>query len=398
MGVSIKLCYHPSVIKGKDGTLYYQIIIKRTTHTYTSGYRIYPNDWDKRHGRILTNSSSLIKIKNRTYWEMQQIYSIAKRHIDKGTPLDFGGIISEFEELNRQQSFSGFLLSQAERLADMGRTRTSETYISALHSFIKFNSDEDIMLYEITAEVMEDYERYLKNRNLTMNSISFYMRTLRTVLNKAVKLHLVESSTPFQSVYTGIAQTVKRAIDIDSIKRIKEVDLGLYPHLAYARDIFLLSLSLRGMSFIDMAYLTYDNLRGGYLIYYYRRKTGGRLDIRWEQQMQSIIDKYPKDSRYLLPILTNGADDRQTYKKLSKRINRHLRQVGEIAQLPIPLTMYVARHSWASIAKQKQIPISVISDALGHDSEKTTLIYLSTLDTSAVDNANSEILAALGEW
>ena len=370
MGVSIKLCYHPSVIKGKDGTLYYQIIIKRTTHTYTSGYRIYPNDWDKRHGRILTNSSSLIKIKNRTYWEMQQIYRIAKRHIDKGTPLDFGGIISEFEELNRQQSFSGFLLSQAERLADMGRTRTSETYISALHSFIKFNSDEDIMLYEITAEVMEDYERYLKNRNLTMNSISFYMRTLRTVLNKAVKLHLVESSTPFQSVYTGIAQTVKRAIDIDSIKRIKEVDLGLYPHLAYARDIFLLSLSLRG----------------------------GRLDIRWELQMQSIIDKYPKDSRYLLPILTNGADDRQTYKKLSKRINRHLRQVGEIAQLPIPLTMYVARHSWASIAKQKQIPISVISDALGHDSEKTTLIYLSTLDTSAVDNANSEILAALGEW
>ena len=391
MGVSIKLCYHPSVINGKDGTLYYQIIIKRTTHTYTSGYRIYPNDWDKRHGRILTNSSSLIKIKNRTYWEMQQIYSIAKRHIDKGTPLDFGGIISEFEELNRQQSFSGFLLSQAERLADMGRTRTSETYISALHSFIKFNSDEDIMLYEITAEVMEDYERYLKNRNLTMNSMSFYMRTLRTVLNKAVKLHLVESSTPFQSVYTGNAQTVKRAIDIDSIKRIKEVDLGLYPHLAYARDIFLLSLSLRGMSFIDMAYLTYDNLRGGYLIYY-RRKTGGRLDIRWEQQMQSIIDKYPKDSRYLMPILTNGADDRQTYKKLSKRINRHLRQVGEIAQLPIPLTMYVARHSWASVPRGKHIPLSVISEGMGHDSEKTTLIYLAALDTTVIDKANMVVL------
>ena len=88
----------------------------------------------------------------------------------------------------------------------------------------------------------------------------------------------------------------------------------------------------------------------------------------------------------------------QTYKKLSKRINRHLRLVGEMVQLPIPLTLYVARHSWASIAKQKQIPISVISEALGHDSEKTTLIYLSTLDSSAVGNANSEILAALEEW
>ena len=328
---------------------------------------------------------------------MLQLYAIAKRHLDKGTLIDFGDIISEFEELNRQQSFSEFLLQQAKRLAGIGRTRTSETYISALHSFIKFNNGEDIMLYEITAEVMEDYERYLKSRNLTMNSISFYMRTLRTVLNKAVKLHLVEYVAPFQSVYTGIAQTVKRAIDIDSIKRVKDLDLSLYPQLAYARDIFLLSLSLRGMSFVDMAYLTYDNLRNGHLTYY-RRKTGGRLDIRWEQQMQAIIDKYPKDSRYLLPILTNDANDRQTYKKLSKRINRHLRQVGEMAQLPIPLTMYVARHSWASIAKQKQIPISVISDALGHDSEKTTLIYLSTLDTSAVDNANSEILAALGDW
>ncbi|MBQ8241882.1 MAG: phage integrase SAM-like domain-containing protein [Bacteroidaceae bacterium] len=164
MGVSIKLCYRPSAVKGKDGTLYYQIIIKRTTHTYASAYRIYPNEWDKLHGRILTNSSLLIKIKNRIDWEMQQIYTIAKRHIDKGTLLDFGGIISEFEELNRQQSFSGFLLSQAERLAQMGRTRTSETYISALHSFIKFYNEEDIMLYEITAEVMEDYERYLKNR------------------------------------------------------------------------------------------------------------------------------------------------------------------------------------------------------------------------------------------
>lgn len=71
---------------------------------------------------------------------------------------------------------------------------------------------------------------------------------------------------------------LKRAINIDSIKRIKGLDLGFYPHLAYARDIFLLSISLRRMSFIDMAYLTYDNLRGGHLTYY-RRKTGDRLDI-----------------------------------------------------------------------------------------------------------------------
>ena len=397
MSLAIKLCFHQSDVKGNDGTLCYQIKIKRTTYVYASKHKICANEWDERNGRIITNNKRLSKIKNNTDWEIQQLYSAINKYLIKGISINFSCIISDFENHIRQQSLSLFLLSQAKRLADMGRARTSETYISALNSFIRFNNGEDIMLYEITTEKLEEYERYLKNRNLTMNSISFYMRTLRTVFNKAVKLRLVESSTPFQSVYTGIAQTVKRAIDIDSIKKIKELDLGLYPHLAYARDIFLLSLGLRGMSFIDMAYLTYDNLRGGHLTYY-RRKTGGRLDIRWEQQMQTIIDKYHKDPRFLLPILTNEADDRQTYKKLSKRVNRHLRQVGEMAQLPIPLTLYVARHSWASIAKQKQIPISVISDALGHDSEKTTQIYLSTLDTSAVDNANSEILAALGEW
>ena len=98
------------------------------------------------------------------------------------------------------------------------------------------------------------------------------------------------------------------------------------------------------------------------------------------------------------PSVVKGKDGTLYYQIIIKRKTRHFRQVGEMVKLPIPLTLYVARHSWASIAKQKQIPISVISDALGHDSEKTTLIYLSTLDTSAVDNANNEILAALGEW
>lgn len=237
MGISIKLCFRPSVIKGKDGTLYYQIIIKRTTHTYTSGYRIYPDEWDKRHSRIVTNSNSLIKIKNRTDWETQQIYAIIKRHIDKGTYLDFGNIISEFEELNRQQSFSDFLLSQAKRLADMGRTRTSETYISALHSFIKFNNNEDIMLYEITAEVMEDYERYLKNRNLTMNSISFYMRTLRTVLNKAVKLHLIESIAPFQSVLHKLKAEcgLEKTIDVSVYDVFKNA--SVYPIIVLGNKV-----------------------------------------------------------------------------------------------------------------------------------------------------------------
>lgn len=112
--------------------------------------------------------------------------------------------------------------------------------------------------------------------------------------------------------------------------------------------------------------------------------------------MSDIVDKYPMDVKYLLPVLkTPNEESRKVYKNANKQVNRWLKKVGTMAEIRIPLTMYVARHTWASLAKQKNIPIGVISDGLGHNSEKTTLIYLSTLDTSAVDDANSKILADL---
>lgn len=149
------------------------------------------------------------------------------------------------------------------------------------------------------------------------------------------------------------------------------------------------------MSFIDMANLQRKNLQNGHLVYC-RQKTGQRLDIKWEKQMSDIVDKYPMDVKYLLPVLkTPNEESRKVYKNANKQVNRWLKKVGTMAEIRIPLTMYVARHTWASLAKQKNIPIGVISDGLGHNSEKTTLIYLSTLDTSAVDDANSKILADL---
>lgn len=112
--------------------------------------------------------------------------------------------------------------------------------------------------------------------------------------------------------------------------------------------------------------------------------------------MSDILDKYSIDAKYLLPILkTPDEESRKYYKNISKQVNRWLKKIGVMTEIQIPLTMYVARHTWASIAKQKNIPLNVISDGLGHDSEKTTLIYLSTLDTSAVDDANSKIMADL---
>ena len=113
--------------------------------------------------------------------------------------------------------------------------------------------------------------------------------------------------------------------------------------------------------------------------------------------MQELVDKHGMvQSGYLLPIIkSSGKDERKQYISAIHNINRRLKMIGMQLGIPIPLTLYVARHSWASIAKCQQIPLSVISEGMGHDSEKTTLIYLSTLDTTAVDKANQIILELL---
>lgn len=281
-------------------------------------------------------------------------------------------------------------------LKQKNKTRTAETYRSALNSFKKYRDYEDIMLDAITSETIEQYEAYLKGRGNIPNTTSFYMRILRAVYNRAVENEIIENRNPFRRVYTGVGKTVKRALPIQIMKRIKSLDLSLFPKMDYARDMFLLSFFLRGMSFIDMAFLRKSDLKYGYVTYR-RRKTGQTLRIAWTKDMQTILDKYPENpTQYLLPILTkNSINERHAYRNTGYNINRQLKKIAAEAGVNIPLSLYCARHSWASAAKAKGIPISVISEGMGHDSETTTQIYLASLETSVIDKANSLILRSI---
>lgn len=192
-------------------------------------------------------------------------------------------------------------------------------------------------------------------------------------------------------------KTVKRAISLKDIRRIKELDLMGKPHWELARDMFLFSFYTRGMSFIDMAYLKKSDLKNG-ILSYRRHKTGQQLHIRWESCMEETVAKYAAgcSDDYLLPILKLPSKKlRSQYKSTLFRINKYLKEIAKLCGIAAPLTMYVSRHSWASIAKSKNIPISVISEGMGHDSEETTRIYLASLDGSVIDKANSLILKDL---
>lgn len=281
-------------------------------------------------------------------------------------------------------------------LKSTGKIRTAETYSSTLNCFKKFRKNKDLPLRSIDSKLMQEFQSWQKSNGLTQNTVSFYNRILRAVYNRAVEDKIIENLFPFRHVYTGIGKTKKRALTLSAIKKIKSVDLSLYPSEDFARDMFILSFMLRGMSFIDMAFIKKTDLANG-RINYRRRKTGQLLSIEWTKEMQLVIDKYPRNrTRYLLPIITKEEiNQRCAYKYVSYKINKSLKKISNRLKLGVPLSMYVARHSWASIAHSNGIPLSIISEGLGHDSELTTKIYLASLDNSVIDKANHRLITLL---
>ena len=397
---SVKVKFRPSTNENKEGTIYYQIIKSRVIRQLKTGYRLFLYEWNEVESSIIITNNSrrdyLQSIEERIGWDIKRLQSIIDQLEARQVRYTADEIISTFNKQANEQSLFNFMQSVIVRLQQMGKRRTSETYHFTLRSFMQFRRDKDVLLEDIDSDLMLMYEAYLHNRGLTKNSSSFYMRILRAVYNRAVEKNLTINRTPFKHVYTGIDKTVKRAIPLKAIKQIKNLDLSLQPSLQFARDMFLFSFYTRGMSFIDMAYLKKKDLSNG-ILSYRRRKTGQQLFIRWEKCMQEIVEKYENPlSEYLLPIIKpmNG-DERTQYQNAMSLINRKLKTIGAITGIQIPLTMYVARHSWASAAKNKNVPISVISEGMGHDSETTTQIYLASLDTAMVDNANSMILNSL---
>ena len=237
----------------------------------------------------------------------------------------------------------------------------------------------------------------MKSRELKRNTTSYYMRILRSIYNKAVEEGITNQTMPFNSVYTGIEKTIKRAITFEDIQKIKNLDLSGNPSLDMARDMFILSYLFRGMSFIDMAYLKKTDIKDGCLNYI-RKKTGQPLSIKWIDAMENILIKYrdTTTTQYLLPIVkVEDGSERKQYKNAMLLVNRKLKKIAKMAGVDANISMYVARHSWASVASSMNIPIGIISGGMGHDSEQTTQIYLASISSAKIDDANDEITKGL---
>ncbi len=400
---SVKVKFRPSTVDGKEGRLYYQIIHNSTVRFINTPCKVFPSEWDGKREAVIRPSASADDRRGAVLQRVQEQLTLGRMRLrkiimsldDSGLDYTVDDVAVHFREWAQQPTFFAFMRGEISRLHTLGRVRTAETYLSALHSFATFRRGLDVALDEWNVDLAVSYEACLKAEGIALNTISFYMRILRAVYNRAVDCGLTEQRYPFRRVYTGIEKTRKRAVPLTVIRHLKQLDLSADASLDFTRDMFLFSFYTRGMSFVDMAYLRRNDLKGGFLTYR-RRKTGQRLCIRWEGCMQALLDKYPvNESPYLLPIIRRSDDERRQYLNAIHLVNRQLKTLSRKLGLSSPLTMYVARHSWASIARSKHIPLSVISEGMGHHSERTTQIYLASLGNVVIDRANSRILKEL---
>lgn len=400
---TVKVKFRASTIPMKEGTVFYQVIHNRVARQVNTGYKLYSYEWNASCTEIVfppgiedIRRNYLTSLKDALHEDIQRFKSIILRLERTGGNYTAEDVVNRYLTPSNTGGFMSFARNIIWQLKQIGKLRTAERYTTVINSFERFLGENDVHLDDFDSNLMVRYENFLKSSGVCPNTSSFYMRGIRAIYNRAVEKELTLQRSPFKHVYTGIDKTVKRAVPLKIIRQIRDLDLTIFPATDFARDIFMFSFYTRGMSFIDIAYLKKKNLQNG-ILSYRRQKTGQLLFIKWERPMQEIIDKYDtSDTPYLLPIIKDmNADERRQYKNAAHLVNDKLRKLGEKLGLAIPLTTYVARHAWASIAKSKNVPLGTISEAMGHDSEKTTRIYLASLDTSAVDKANSQILKAL---
>ncbi len=417
---SITIVFRPSSRTGDfPGSLYLRIINQRKVKTATLPGHLYRYEWDHRKQAIIypENNPARIAYLEELEQHIRDALYVAEELV---MMLKKQGhyTLEEIIHLFRIQNYNGKLLSFAELLAKglekAGQYRTANAYRTVSKGLITFNNEHDIPLSDINAHLIKSFEMHLKSKGRLPNTISYYMRNLRCIYNRAVKEKRIHArrDNPFADVFTGVKKTQKRALTVEEVTRLNKLELharlkslpaGSMEHvqisnLYFAWRLFFFCFHARGMCFVDMAYLKKSHLRNGTMCYY-RKKTGQLIEVKITREMQRIIDSFAgmvKHSEFVFPIITDSKKDERTQYETAMCIqNRRLKELARMAGIEKTLTTHVARHSWASIGKQQNLPVWVISEGLGHASEKITYSYLASFDQSVLDKANKLIAKAI---
>lgn len=394
----------------KDGSkaITLQVIYNRRKKVFHLGFSTTDDQWDEEK-HVPNNKHPEYKlIRSRIKNDVLYLKTIIADFENKHQPFDLKDVEKIYRNKTGTTSFVSYCNQIINTFKSAGKLGNASVYQSCLDSVKEFNGDKDILLVGINYNFVNKYRSFLerketvifkgtekeRKKKLTVNGISFYLRTLRAILNRAIREGLIdELSYPFKNITIKSQITRKRAVNKDVIKLVEDLKVG--KELQLYKDLFMFSFYNRGMNFVDMAYLKVSNIVNG-RIEYTRQKTGQQFSIKITDKAKSIIDRYNDLSNaesYIFPIIYRKDKEYLDYRNAMRLMNKKLKKISTILKLDTPLTTYVSRHSWATIAKRSGITTAVISEGLGHESEETTQVYLDSFENDVLDKANELIIS-----
>ena len=399
MITSVKLMLNKSrILNNGSYPLVFQVIHNRRKKLLYTGYRMKEEVFDESEGKIMNGVGStftateVVKM-NRELRKMRNQIDIRIRQLER-TREEF-----TVEDILTQNAFgtgkSQFYLlryinAQIERKQELRKVGMAAAYKSTRSSLAKFIGCPDVRMSEVDLAFVRRYEDFLYSNGASGNTVSYYLRNLRSLYNQAVTDgYHPRGEYPFAKAQTRPAKTVKRALSRTDMQNLADLNLENEPELEFTRDLYLFSFYAQGMAFVDIVLLKKTDICNGVLTYS-RHKSKQLIRIVVTPQMQGVIDKYNTENEYLFPIISGEyASGYQKYRLALGRINRHLKKIAVVADIKVPLTTYTARHTWATLARDYGAPISVISAGLGHTSEEMTRVYLKDFDVSMLNQVNS---------
>lgn len=399
MSETIKVvCYKYKTLSNGESPLMIRVCKNGKKKYQSLGISIKVEQWDFKTNQPKAkcpNRDRIILLIN------EKISEIQKAALDKkiaGKDFTATTLIESTTNKTTCKTVGEYYLTYIQNLKKENRIRYAGMFEVSYSSFIKFNKHLDIPFSDIDMAWLKRYELWMKEQNLSVSTISTRIRHLRAVFNLAITEHSIKNDCyPFHSYKVSKLnkQTAKRALSKQDILKVMQYK-ATSPMECLAIDVFVFSYLNAGINFIDISKLKHSNIIENHLTYN-REKTKKLISIPLQAEALEIIAKYKKvKSPYLFPVLspfhkTEIQIANRLHKVLAK-INKHLKHIGEKLELPIPLTTYVARHSYATVLKRAGVSTSIISESLGHSSEKITQVYLDSFDSTQINEAMKNLL------
>lgn len=396
MSETIKvLCYKSKTLSNGEHPLMLCVCKDKKRKYQSLGISVSAIHWDFKNNRLKEDFPDYARIQLIIDSEIGKIKRKALDNRLEGKEFTATTLL-ETADKQPIQTVGELYLKHIDNLKRENRVRYAGMYQVSYNSFVKFNKHLDIPFIDIDILWLKRYEQWMKSQNFAINTIGTRLRHLRVIFNQALDMKLITTDNyPFRAykVAKMNQQTAKRALSKNDIVNIINYK-GKSELEILAIDIFTFSYFTAGINFIDIALLKSENIMDNRIIYY-RHKTKKRIIVPLQQKAIELIDKY-RGGIYLFPILSAfHKTEKQIADRLHKvlsKINKHLKRIGKELNLPIPLTTYVARHSYATVLKRSGVSTSIISESLGHSTERITQVYLDSFGNEQMDKAMKNLL------